>query len=66
MTFMDCVNEVITTPELVENIDRLFGTAIATRRTPLELMIDKATGRQRDDLGLLLWFTWETTKGDES
>ena len=59
MTFIQCVEVVLATPELVSNIDRLFGTSLMAARTPLELMIDKATGKRRDDLGVLLWFVWE-------
>ena len=43
--FLLCLREAAATPELVEQFDRLSGTNLARRGSPLDLMIDDATGR---------------------
>ncbi len=38
------------TPELVAEYDRLSGTNLSRRGTPLDLMIDDAVGRQEKEM----------------
>lgn len=48
--FHRCLNECIETPELVENFDRLYGATLAARKSPIETMVDVATGKREDDM----------------
>ena len=48
--FDRCMHEASTTPELVEQFDRLYGCSLSRARSPIEQMIDKATGYQDDQL----------------
>ena len=48
--FAACLREAIETPELVAQFDRLYGANLVTRQAPLASMIDKATGKQADDM----------------
>lgn len=48
--FLRCADEAIGTPELVENFNRLYGASLGARRSPLDAMVDKATGKQADDM----------------
>jgi hypothetical protein len=43
--FLDCVEFAIGVPELVAEFDRLTGSNLSRRGTPLEAMIDDAAGR---------------------
>lgn len=46
MKFIDVLTEAITTPGLVKEFDRLWGTSISktVHRKPIEIAIDQATG----------------------
>jgi len=57
--FLRCLHEAAATPELVREFDRLSGTNLARRGTPLDLMIDDATGRTDDALGQFVTFVRE-------
>lgn len=59
--FLACVAQCANTPELVAEFDRLSGTHLATlsQRSPLEAMIDEATGRDAEALEAFLSFVWE-------
>jgi hypothetical protein len=48
--FQRCLREAAATPELVAQFDRLYGATLVSRKSPLETMIDKATGKQEADL----------------
>jgi len=39
-----CIREALNQPELLEQFDRLNETHLSKRRSPLEQMIDEATG----------------------
>ena len=58
LSFLQCAEECLKTPELLAQIDRLYGTNLQLKGTPIELMIDKATGRQAADLQTFLRFVW--------
>jgi hypothetical protein len=46
VTFEDCVKACLSNEDLVAEFDRLFSTNLSTveARTPIEIMVDKATG----------------------
>lgn len=48
--FQACLREAVEMPELVEQFDRLHGCNLVTKQAPLTAMIDKATGKQADDM----------------
>jgi hypothetical protein len=48
--FSEVLRACLQNGELVEQFDRLRGTNIARRGSPMELVIDDASGRTRDDL----------------
>lgn len=48
--FIACLDEAISTPELVANFDRLYGADLRRRRPPIARMVDEATGKLADDM----------------
>lgn len=48
--FILCLEEALQTPELIENFDRLYGASLCGRQTPIERMVDKATGKLQEDV----------------
>lgn len=54
--FQLCLHDAIETRELVQQFDRLYGATLTTRATPLERMIDKATGKADDDMRAFVEF----------
>ena len=44
-TLFECLNAAANEPELVYEVDRLTGHNLSREGTPLDLMIDDATGR---------------------
>jgi hypothetical protein len=54
--FQACLRESIETPELVAGFDRLYGANLVTRRAPIDAMIDKATGKQENDVRAFVAF----------
>jgi hypothetical protein len=54
--FSACMREAIGTPELVANFDRLYGASLTTPRSPIERMVDKATGKTEDDMRAFVEF----------
>ena len=54
--FLRCLHEAIDTPELVENFDRLYGATLSTRTSPIERMVDEATGKRDDDMRAFVEF----------
>ena len=48
--FMACLLESIDTPELVAQFNRLYGATLGARATTIEQLIDRATGKERDDM----------------
>lgn len=57
--FMACLREAIETPELVANFDRLYGASLTAKRSPIEEMVDAATGKQEDDMRAFVGFVHE-------
>lgn len=60
LTFMACLSAVTEAPELIQQIDRLYGTCLLSRSSPIETMIDKATGKRDDDMQTVLRFVWNS------
>lgn len=48
--FIACLDEAISTPELVANFDRLYGADLRRRMPPIVRMVDEATGKLADDM----------------
>lgn len=58
ITFKDCIATCVNNREFTGNYDRLRNTRLSSLGG-LEAMIDKATGKQHDDLGEFLYFIYE-------
>jgi hypothetical protein len=56
ITFLGCVLRSLNDDELVAHFDRLTGRNVGRKGSPLELMIDEATGRRADDLDAFIAF----------
>lgn len=48
--FIACLDEAISTPELVAQFDRLYGADLRARRAPIVRMVDQATGKLACDM----------------
>ena len=61
MTFWECVSVCASQPSLVAEFDRLSGHHLSTiaGRSPLDMMIDEATGRDRAAIEQFLEFVWD-------
>jgi hypothetical protein len=57
-SFLHCVREVAASKELLAEFDRLNGTNLSLRGSPIDLAIDEATGRQKEEITGLLRFAW--------
>ena len=58
LSFMACLDAASSTPELTREFDRLYGTTLVSRRAPIEVMVDKATGKQDADVQTFMRFVW--------
>jgi hypothetical protein len=56
VTFADCVLACLNNRELLASLDRLRGTNLSRRGSPIELAIDEATGRAEADVAVFLEF----------
>lgn len=63
MTFEECAVFCIKQRGLVEQFDRLRGTHLLPflNRSPIDVMIDEATGNEPSDEDMALWmdFVWD-------
>jgi hypothetical protein len=59
MTFMQCLTECANNKELVKEFDRLADCNLSFDGTPIDLMIDQATGKLADDLQKFIEFVWD-------
>jgi hypothetical protein len=63
-TYAECLHAAASEPALVAEFDRLNGTRLATigQRTPLDTMIDQATGHEVAELAqfcqFVFWAIW--------
>lgn len=60
LTFAACLRECSKTPELIAQVDRLYGTNLMRQGAPIELMIDNATGRCDADMQTFMQFVWNS------
>lgn len=58
LSYAVCLRETAGTVELVREFDRLYGTRLVSRTTPIDRMIDEATGKLDDDMQAFLRFVW--------
>lgn len=54
--FQACLRESIGELELVAAFDRLYGANLVTKQSPIVAMVDKATGKQEDDMRAFVAF----------
>lgn len=59
MTFEQCVMKCAANKELIQQFDRLAGTNLQLHGAPIELAIDKATGKLADDVRRFVSFVDE-------
>lgn len=59
MTFHDCVIACAGQAELVAEFDRLTGHNLSLKGSPLDLEIDKATGRLEEGMRDFVGFVYE-------
>lgn len=45
ITIEDCIRECVNNPEFMREYDRVRGTNLSLRGTPLDVAIDEASGR---------------------
>jgi len=50
MKFDDIVVECYNNLEFVKEYNRMTGSSIGTSKTPIEYLIDKSTGKEKDEL----------------
>lgn len=58
LTFQACWRAAANNPELVVEFDRLKGTRLGGQGTPIERLIDEATGKAAEDYNAFLRFCW--------
>lgn len=58
LVFLQCVEATLQTKEIVEQVDRLYGTSLMRRSSPIERMVDDATGKSDEDMQTFLRFVW--------
>ena len=59
VTFRQCMAESMTCPELVAEFDRLTGSNLSLKGSPINLMIDDATGRIAGNFAAFMGFVME-------
>ena len=58
-TFQECLMICAQDKELLGQIDRLKGTNLLRKGSPIDLAIDDATGRTTSDVEFFVNFCWE-------
>lgn len=59
ISFSDCVSAAIFNSQLISEFDRLTGSNLSLKGTPLDIEIDRATGCQQKDIASFLAFVYE-------
>jgi len=59
ITFYECLMACAANRDLVREFDRLRGTNLSLKGSGIELMIDEATGRLKQDLQAFVEFVYE-------
>ncbi len=60
LAFLQCAAQALDTREFVAEFDRLSGTNLLGKGTPLQLAIDDATGRTTSEMQQFLIAVWNT------
>ena len=58
--FTACLEDVIATPEFVQNFDRLYGANLQLKGSPIDVAIDKACGRHDSDMEAFVDFVHDS------
>jgi len=60
-TFIDCLYMAISEPGFITEYDRLTGSHLAAlaKRTPIEVMVDDATGHASNEMAKFCAFVYE-------
>lgn len=58
--FLGCLREAAAAPELVRQFDRLYGADLSAKRSPIERMVDQATGKLDDDTAAFVAFVHDS------
>ena len=59
MTFAQCVTESFKNEELVSEFDRLTGSNLSLKGSPLDLLIDESCDRFRDEARSFIFFVYD-------
>jgi len=59
LSFLVCARAVVMNKEFLAEVDRLAGTNLQMRGTPIELAVDISTGRANAELETLLRAVWD-------
>lgn len=59
MTFEECLLHCAGSKELVEQFDRLTGSNLSMKGSPIELMVDRASGRTNAEIDAFVGFVHE-------
>lgn len=57
--FFVCLKETIETEGLVEQFNRLYGASLGANRQPIEILVDRATGKADSDMEAFIEFCWD-------
>lgn len=60
LSFLACLKETAQNKAFVQEFDRLKGTSLSGSLSPIEKMIDEATGKKDADLETFIRFVYET------
>lgn len=58
--FFVCLKETLETQGIVENFNRLYGASLGQAKSPIEMMIDQATGKCDSDMTKFIDFCWDS------
>lgn len=61
LSFRECFLEVWNNEELMKRFNNVFSINLGCYVSPIEEMIDQATGKQKHDFEIFLRFVWNTT-----
>lgn len=59
MTFLHCMEQCVLNLELLANFDRLNGTHLILRRTPIKIGAEAHHDTQTEDLRKFIKFCWD-------
>lgn len=59
LTFYDVLMQTAAVPEFIKEFDRLAGTDLGKRKSPIIAEIDRVTGKERDDILKFIQFVYD-------